>query len=158
MNVRIKILAGLLTIAIFPTVAATGAMAQEGEDEPERIDVQTINDRYLDAFYNRSGTFFENRVPQRSITWFLGPFPENDIWRDGQSVHRVYRDTLFQQTQSDPYIRTADLVNPYDSSLLLSTPYEPVPILEAPPRFSPIFPGDDRRPTQTPPRPVPGLY
>ncbi|NJN85145.1 MAG: hypothetical protein HC881_00935 [Leptolyngbyaceae cyanobacterium SL_7_1] len=155
---KIKTLTGLLTIAILPIVITSGAMAQEGDDEPERIEVQTINDRVLDAFYNRSGTFFENRVPQRNITWFLGPFPENDIWQDGRSVHRVYRDILFQQTQSDPYVRTADLVNPYDSSLLLSTPYEPVPILQAPAFNAPVFPPATRPTQPSPPRPVPGLW
>jgi hypothetical protein len=51
---------------------------------------------------------------------FKNSFPENEIARDAELINTVYRDALYQQTNNDPYIRTPDLPNPYNTSLLMS--------------------------------------
>ena len=65
--------------------------------------------------------------PKRQLDSFLGSgsgfsnsFPENEIARDAELVNTLYRDVLTQQSSNDPYLRTPDLPNPYDSSLLMS--------------------------------------
>jgi hypothetical protein len=127
MGVRFKWLLGTLTFAAASAVFIGDAIAQEEEDTPRRVEVVSVDQAFEDAFFDRTGTFFENRRPIRNLTWFLGPFPENDIASDAEDVHEVYENALAQQTQSDPYLRTADLSNPYNTSILLL----PEPIRQA---------------------------
>ncbi|PLZ90418.1 hypothetical protein CI594_18870, partial [Fischerella thermalis CCMEE 5196] len=47
-------------------------------------------------------------------------FPENQIARDSELVYILYQDVLYQQVSNDPYLRTPDLPNPYNTSLLMS--------------------------------------
>jgi hypothetical protein len=48
--------------------------------------------------------------------------PEQGIIDDSASVNRIYRDAMNQQMTSDPFIRTRDIPNVYDSSIL-TLPY-----------------------------------
>lgn len=160
MGVRLQSLVGIATAAIASLGFMGNAIAQErSQDPPDTVEIQPIDEAFIDAFYTRGGSFFENREFPRAFTWFLGPFPENDITGDARSLHRVYNIVIEQQGQSDPFIRTPDLANPFDSSLLLTppldvrtiseqVPFAPPPIIVAPPQAQPV------RPQQ----PVPALY
>ena len=50
-------------------------------------------------------------------------FIQQTLAKDGQLVNIVYHDVIMQQAQNDPYLRTPDLPNPYNSSLLMSPEY-----------------------------------
>jgi hypothetical protein len=64
--------------------------------------------KYLIELSLKSGSLFRNS------------FPESEIARDAELVNVVYRDVLNQQVGNDPYIRTPDLPNPYNTSLMMS--------------------------------------
>lgn len=135
------------------------ALAQETTNEEEGV--PTIPEALLDAFYTRGGNFYQNRDFPRSFTWFLGPFPENDIAADGRAVSRFYQQYLIWQAQSEPVVRTPDLASPFESSLLVAPIYEEeaVPASVAPPTF--ILPPQalpPAPPPAQPSRPVPALY
>lgn len=49
-------------------------------------------------------------------------YTEHQAKRDFKKVDVLYRDTLMQQTMSDPVIRTPDLANPFSSSLRSEAP------------------------------------
>ncbi len=101
---------------------------------PSAEAVRTIPQAIEDAYFSNGRDFYRNRQVPRNLSWFVGPFPENEIARDGKAVHQVYNDILTQQTSDGPTIRTPDAENPYQSSLL-SGPVVPAeePI---PPAFS----------------------
>jgi hypothetical protein len=142
MGVRSKALLGVTTLAVFSTILIDGAIAQDASQRaPSTVEAQPIDDAFLDAFYTRGGTFYQNRRPPRNVTWMIGPFPENDILADADAVNRLYRVVLEQQGESDPYLRTPDLTNPYDTSLQLLPPYEPSPIPPVEPFYFPLAPG-----------------
>jgi len=79
------------------------------------------------AFFSESGDPF-NRLTIGNqaetifgfgiVKFIRGTYPENEIERESALVHALYEDLLRQQVASDPVIRTRDLPNPYDSSVL----------------------------------------
>ena len=88
---------------------------------------ETPNEVIERAFFKNDPNFYKNNSLKRQVDFLLGPgslfrnsFPESEIARDAELVNKVYQDLLQQQAGSDPYIRTPDLPNPYNSSLLLS--------------------------------------
>ena len=119
MPLNLKTISGLLVLAATigsPTIAAA---------QTETSDYQTPNQVFEKAFYENYPDFYNNGGLFREIDWIFGPgslfkssFPEHAIERDAKLVNILYQDVLKQQTTSDPYIRTPDLPNPYNTSLL----------------------------------------
>ena len=135
MGVKFIGVLSLMAIA-FPIVfigSANVANAQPAT-KPSAEAVRTIPQAFEDAYFSHGRNFYRNRQVPRNLTWITGPFPENEIARDGKAVNQVYNDVLAQQTSDGPTIRTPDAENPYQSSLL-SGPIVPAeePI---PPAFS----------------------
>ena len=101
----------------FPSVALA---------ETETYNYQTPNEIFERAFFKNNPDFYRNNSLGRDLDWILGPgisknsFPENEMARDGKLVNIVYRDIMQQQVGNDPYIRTRDLPNPYNSSVIMS--------------------------------------
>lgn len=98
--------------------------------QPSAEAVPTIPQAFEDAYFRNSENFYRNHQVPRNLTWFLGPFPENEIAKDGRAINRVYQDVLTQQVSDGPTIRTPDAENPYQSSLLTAPivpAEEPIP-------------------------------
>jgi hypothetical protein len=122
MGIKFQSLSGLLILLAagiaFPSVVVA---------ESETPNYETTNDVFERAFFRHDRNFYENGTPKRQLDSLLGSgsgfrnsFPENEIARDAELINTVYRDVLTQQVGNDPYIRTPDLPNPYDTSLLMS--------------------------------------
>ncbi|MBD2294575.1 hypothetical protein H6G06_14080 [Anabaena sphaerica FACHB-251] len=124
MSINLQGLSGLLVIvatATFPVVAVA---------EMESENYEAITNTVERAFFRNDRNFYENGSLQRQVDSLLGPgakfgttFPDNEIAKDAELVNTVYHDVLVQQAQNDPYLRTPDLPNPYNSSLLMSPRY-----------------------------------
>lgn len=124
MGIKFKSLSGLLVLLAasitFPSVASA---------DMETPNAQTPNDTFENAYFRYDRNFYENQSPKRQLDIFgigsgvQNSFPENEIARDAELVNTLYRDVLAQQSTNDPYLRTPDLPNPYDSSLLTSPRY-----------------------------------
>ncbi len=121
MGLNCKTLSGALVF--FATINFTAvATAQTATPSYE-----TPNEVFERAFFKNDPNFYGNQTLQRQIDWIVGPgslfrnsFPENEIARDAELVNTVYHDILNQQVSRGPYIRTPDLPNPYNTSLLMS--------------------------------------
>ncbi|MCC5637309.1 hypothetical protein LC593_15850 [Nostoc sp. CHAB 5844] len=122
MRIKFKPFSGLLVLLatglIFPSVASA---------ETETPNYETANEAFERAYFRHDRNFYENNTPKRQLQNFLGngsgfrnSFPENEIARDAELVNTLYRDVMTQQVGNDPYLRTPDLPNPYDTSLLAS--------------------------------------
>lgn len=156
MVVRSKSAIAALLIAASSMMVAEAATAQTATEE-----APTVLQAVQDAYYTRGGDYFENRRFPRSVTWFLGPFPENDIARDGERLNEVYTDAMYQQTSLDPDVRTVDLENPFNTSLLTMPPVEET-VYSAPPAPPVIVLPPEARPAPpvapAPERAVPALW
>lgn len=85
----------------------------------------TLNEAFIQAFFRESGDFYLNRTLPGQFKYIFGPgipgragFPDLEIERDAQRINRLYRIAIEQQTSSDPVLRTPDLPNPFDTSIL----------------------------------------
>ncbi|BAW96371.1 hypothetical protein NIES970_12980 [[Synechococcus] sp. NIES-970] len=85
------------------------------------------NDVFTRALYYESRDTFESfRTGQvLNDSFGVSPFgidgsgyPEHRAKRDIKKIDILYRDIMLQQVGSDPVIRTQDLPNPFNSSLL----------------------------------------
>ncbi|MFP4104278.1 hypothetical protein [Coleofasciculus sp.] len=117
-------LRGLVVAA--STIMASTALAQTEPSDFEPIRLETIPGTFERAFFNESGTFYENRSIDRQIEYIIGPggiggaaFPDLELERDAELINILYEDMLNQQFASDPVIRTPDLPNPFDTSVRL---------------------------------------
>ncbi|MDZ8027644.1 MAG: hypothetical protein RMY36_028025 [Nostoc sp. SerVER01] len=122
MGLKLKTFGGLLMVLAasiaFPSVVAA---------QTETPKSGTTSDVFERAFFRHDRNFYENGGLKRQLDSFFGSgpsfggsFPENEIARDAQLVNTLYHDVLTQQAGNDPYIRTPDLPNPYDTSLMMS--------------------------------------
>ncbi|MBD0387584.1 MAG: hypothetical protein ICV54_13935 [Nostoc sp. C3-bin3] len=117
MCLKFKTFSGLLVLLAASMAFPSVASAQ----------TETTNDVFERAYFRHDRNFYENGSLKRQLDSFLGSgsgfggsFPENEIARDAKLVNTLYRDVLTQQVGNDPYIRTPDLPNPYDTSLMMS--------------------------------------
>ncbi len=115
MDVRSKSVLSLMALAAASTVS-TAAMAQEKPTTTFKPLV-SIPDAVDRAFFG-SAESFQDVGRQTGALIGVPKFPENAIARDAAHVHRIYRDLLHQQVSSGPIIRTVDLPNPYNTSIL----------------------------------------
>lgn len=127
MNLKIKFLSSLFVLlatgSLFPSIATADTPANKHK-------YQSVNHVFERALFKNYPNYFGDNTFERDINMIFGPgslfqnsFPENEIARDGELVDIVYKDALHQQATNDPYIRTPDLPNPYNSSLLASPGY-----------------------------------
>ncbi|MEH2081205.1 MAG: hypothetical protein V7K89_14735 [Nostoc sp.] len=125
MRIKFKIFGGLLVLLTAGIAFPSIAFAQTATPNSE-----TTSDVFERAYFSHDRNFYENGSLKRQLDSFLGfgssfggSFPENEIARDAELVNTLYHDALIQQVGNDPYIRTPDLPNPYDTSLMMSPRY-----------------------------------
>lgn len=121
----LRIWIGGLVVAA-STVMASTALAQTEPSDFEPVRLDTIPNTFERAFFNQSGTFYDNRSLGRQLEYMIGPggigsagFPDLELERDAELINILYEDTLNRQLTSDPMIRTPDLPNPFDTSVRL---------------------------------------
>jgi hypothetical protein len=89
----------------------------------DRVQPLTLPGAFESAFYdNRSNYYYRTSRPGLVESLLGLQYPEQGIIDDSASINRIYRDAMNQQMTSDPFIRTRDLKNVYDSSVL-TMPY-----------------------------------
>jgi hypothetical protein len=79
---------------------------------------ENISESITRAFFNQSGDIYRNRGIDRQATFLFGlSYPENEYTSDAAAVGKLYRSGMYQQGGSGKVIRTADLPNPFSSSI-----------------------------------------
>ncbi|MGI8502124.1 MAG: hypothetical protein ACR2LR_13455 [Hassallia sp.] len=121
MGIKFKAISGLLVLL------AASISVPAFADDKGTTNYETPNEVFDRAFFKNDRNFYGNNTIRRQIDWLVGSgsllrnsFPESEIARDAELVNVVYRDILNQQVGNDPYIRTPDLPNPYNTSLMMS--------------------------------------
>lgn len=123
MGLRFRSLTGILMIVAAATVpvAATAQSASSSTSSGYATPAEVFNRVY----FTNDPDFFHNDSAGRQLNFMFGigsllrnSFPENEITRDAELIDSLYKDTLKQQVSSGPIIRTRDLPNPYETSVL----------------------------------------
>ena len=126
MQVPLKKLLSALFVAAASSVLAFAATAQTNTARFQPIRIETIPETFNRAFFNESGDFYTNRSTGRQIDFLIGPglpgnaaFPEIEIERDAALINTIYTSAIYQQGATGPVLRTPDLPNPYNTSVLV---------------------------------------
>lgn len=121
MSLKLNSLTSVLVLAAAVCGFNSTAIAQSANDtQPNLAEV------FEKAYYANDPNFFRNRSFERQFDlisgwgWGKTSYLENEITEDTEALDILYRNTLDQQNDSDPVIRTRDLPNPYETSVLRS--------------------------------------
>lgn len=134
MVMRLSSLIAALTLSAATTLFATTAKAQFGVDCTNGIDCvnpfpltgYTLDEAMDRAYYRFDKPAYQDQLLPRQLYYIFGPslnpfrgnFPEIEITQDAQEVHKLYVEAMRIQNTSGPVLRTRNLPNPYNSSLL----------------------------------------
>jgi hypothetical protein len=78
---------------------------------------ENISESITRALFNQSGDIYRNRGIDRQATFLFGlSYPENEYTSDAKAVEKLYREGMSQQG-GNKVVRTADLPNPFSSSI-----------------------------------------
>jgi hypothetical protein len=103
---------GLITL----TIAAVGYFAPQAQAEQAP---ENVSEAITRAVFDRSGDIYSNAGIGRQATQLFGlSYPEQEYLSDAQSIEQIYREGMRQQTSKNGVVRTADLPNPFTSSVL----------------------------------------
>ena len=122
-------LVAALALSAFSSIFASAATAEFADECVNSLNCPTVLpfrgerlDQAFDrAFFSNDREAFRNQAFPRQLGSLLGipgGFPENEIRRDMEAVHRLYVEALERQGNNDPVLRTPDLPNPYNTSIL----------------------------------------
>ncbi len=124
MGVQFKSLT--VALAILATVCTSSTAKAQTSPANQYSQYETLSDRFEQVFYTSDKEYSRNRSFLRQLDFLIGigglnkSFIENEITADTKAVNVLYRDALLQQNSSDRVVRTRDLPNPYDTSILQS--------------------------------------
>jgi hypothetical protein len=127
MNFCSKFYRGVLVMLGAASLWATAPAAQADEYRfPSSYQPFAID--FNQAVSRNSGSAFRSQSFLGQTSFFLGisypwplklnAFPEALIADDARRINQVYQEALIRQVSSDPVIRTPDLINPFNTSIL----------------------------------------
>lgn len=168
MGVKIGYLGGFLLTATIGFLPISAAQAQEQSPPTVFRPQETIPEAMERTYFSHGKSILNSRdfpgVYNFKDIFGFPDFPENAIIKDSKDIHRLYVNLLEQQTSQAPYLRTADLPNPFNTSVQtlptsqgfapandVLTPPEAssVPMIQAPPALEPsVAPEPMRRPVE----------
>jgi len=123
------LLAGGSAIAQNANFAADPRIPVDATRFPHVAD--TLAEQMEDTFYTNDQNYYNNRSIGRQVLWFFGlSHTDQEINRDGAAISSFVDEAWFEQNNSTGLVRTMDLPNPYQSSLLLDPT---VPVQSFPP-------------------------
>ena len=123
----------ILLVGAASSIFASEALAESAPSATAQTEPQeNLAETFHRALFENSGDSFEAGSIWGQINLIFGftalpegSFPENQISRDARQIDILYKEALKQQNQSQPMIRTRDLSNPFDSSILNNPTYLP---------------------------------
>lgn len=117
---RFKSLTSVLILVAAASGFTSTAVAEPILSAPPSSN-ETISDQFYRAIFKNQRDFFYNRSAGNFLDLIFGfnGYPEDQYMQDAKRVERLYSATLQQQV-SGPVIRTPDLPNPYETSILSS--------------------------------------
>ncbi|MFB2833379.1 hypothetical protein [Floridanema evergladense] len=134
MVMRLSNLIAALTLSTATCLLTTTAKAQpevyctNGLDcvAPFPLTGYTLDEAMNRAFYSHDKPVYQNQVFPRQLYFIFGfgsnllqgNYPDVEIAKDARAVHNLYVEALRLQNTSGPILRTRNLPNPYNTSLL----------------------------------------
>ncbi|WP_009632778.1 hypothetical protein [Synechocystis sp. PCC 7509] len=125
MGIRFNGLIGAL--ALFTTVCIGSTATAQTTPINQYSQPKTLADQFEEVFFTNDKEYVENRSFLRQLDFLLGfgsfntSFTDKEITADTEAITIFYKEALLQQGSSDRVVRTRDLPNPYNTSILRSS-------------------------------------
>lgn len=128
MAMNLKSLSGIIIFSAIATLTSVQIAQAEHPEDPSRT-YQPFAEEFNRASQRFSGNFFGKTEFLHQIGRYFGilRFPDEAISDDLRRVNQLYIDEQRRQFSSTPIIRTPDLVNPYNSSVMTAPPSDSLP-------------------------------
>ncbi|NET42778.1 hypothetical protein [Okeania sp. SIO2B3] len=128
MAMNLKSLSGIMIFSAIATLTSV-QIAQAGHPEAPVRTYQPFAEEFNEASQRYSGNFFDKTEFLHQIGRYFGilRFPDEAISDDLRQVNQLYIEEQRRQFSSTPVIRTPDLVNPYNSSVMTAPPSDSIP-------------------------------
>ncbi|NJO21546.1 MAG: hypothetical protein HC838_17965, partial [Spirulinaceae cyanobacterium RM2_2_10] len=112
--------------ALAVTILSLGASAAIAQVPPPLVNGTPIELQTLPEAMERAATATSQDALSTVFTlgrqidflFGIGGFPEMEASRDASFIHEIYQDFMVQQFNNGPFLRTPDLPNPFNSSIL----------------------------------------
>lgn len=153
MGVSFKHWSGVITLAALIASGNAAVFAQGSANQDEPLNQPSVS-QTLDQKNGFDSYWQDESISGDTKFLFSVESPENVIRQSGERIEAVYKDLLKQQDDDNPTMRTRDLANPYETSLLelqspsglgnsdeRSIPRFASPIISAPEAEPPVVPG-----------------
>ncbi|MGB3512966.1 MAG: hypothetical protein WBA93_27875 [Microcoleaceae cyanobacterium] len=114
-----KSLSGIFVFSAIAILTSAHA-AKAGHPRDSARTYQPFAEEFNRATQRGSRNFFRNRGLLQQIGNYFGVprFPDQAIGDDNERVNQLYIDEQRRQFSSTPVIRTPDLINPYNTSIM----------------------------------------
>lgn len=115
MFIKLAKLSSILLIAVTSSLFASQAKAEE----PTHL---SVAEAFENAYFKNAGNSYQNSGFIGQLNTILGfqGFPERQISADGKAVDTIYKNAIENQSQVGSPLKTRDLNNPYNTSLIES--------------------------------------
>lgn len=153
MGVSFKHWSGVLTLAALMASGNVAVFAQESASQDEPLNRPTVSET-LDQANGFDSYWEDESIGGDANFLFSAESPERVILNSSDRIEAVYKDLLKQQDEDSPILRTRDLANPYETSLLelqslsglgnseeRSIPPFSSPVMAPPEAEAPVVPG-----------------
>jgi hypothetical protein len=121
----LKGLIGVMVLSVASFSAASIVAAPVVSAQEARPQLKTVPQAFSEAYFRNGRDFYRDRSIGGQFNLIFGPgalvrnsFTENVMSRDLEAIDRVFLETFARQVSSDPVIRTPDLPNPFNTSVL----------------------------------------
>ncbi len=124
---------GRFTLSLLTVVATFGFHGKAYSSPAEELVTSPLSvDELITRLYNyHSGDFFEQSSIEGQLNNIFGVgafphfrwFPDKNVINDGHLLSLVIRDYFRQLQENGPTLRTPDLANPFNTSLLENPEY-----------------------------------
>lgn len=113
MSIKLAKLSSILLITATSSLLPSLVKAEE----PAHL---SVAEAFEDAYFENAGNSYQNSsfIGQLNTIFGFKGFPDRQISADGKAIDTVYNNVMENQSQVGSPLRTRDLNNPYDTSLI----------------------------------------
>lgn len=111
MSIKLAKLSSILLITAISSLFASQVKAEEPA---------SVAETFENTYFDNTGNNYQNSSFIGQLNTILGfkGFPESQISADGKAIDTLYNNVLENQSQVGSPLRTRDLNNPYNTSLI----------------------------------------
>jgi hypothetical protein len=128
MSTRLINLTTILLASIASSVFAHSAVAQSVTPPVDSFNDVSADSHSTATIFEKlltdtAGDFYQDTSLEGQFNHMFGSYSENEISEAGIKINQAFNQLMKQQVGNDPLMRTRDLANPFDTSIMENPDY-----------------------------------